>query len=93
MPPNRIELRADEPTSALDPESERLVQAALDKLVQGRTVLVIAHRLATVQAADLIHVLDEGRLVESGTHDELMLRAGGYFRLVGASAQAATLPQ
>ena len=69
----------DEATSALDTESERLVQQAIDRLMQDRTVLVIAHRLATVRDADKIVVLDEGRIVQRGTHDELY-RAGGLYR-------------
>ena len=69
----------DEATSALDTESERLVQQAIDRLMQDRTVLVIAHRLATVRDADEIVVLDEGRIVQRGTHDELY-RAGGLYR-------------
>ena len=69
----------DEATSALDTESERLVQQAIDRLMQDRTVLVIAHRLATVRDADEIVVLDEGRIVQLGTHDELY-RAGGLYR-------------
>jgi subfamily B ATP-binding cassette protein MsbA len=69
----------DEATSALDTESERLVQQAIDRLMQERTVLVIAHRLATVRDADEIVVLDAGRVVQRGTHTEL-LRAGGLYR-------------
>ena len=64
-------LLLDEPTSALDPNSEAAVQQALDRLVVGRTVLVIAHRLSTVKAADTIAVLLGGRIVEQGTHDAL----------------------
>ena len=74
-------LLLDEATSALDAESERLVQDALDRLMQNRTTLVIAHRLATVRAAGKIIVMDEGRIVDTGTHAELVSRGGLYARL------------
>ena len=79
-------LLLDEPTSALDAGSEREVQAGLDALMAGRTTLVVAHRLSTVQRADLIHVLDAGRCVESGTHAQLLAAGGLYARLVAAFA-------
>ena len=74
-------LLLDEATSALDAESERLVQDALERLMQGRTTLVIAHRLATVRAADRIVVMDGGRMVEQGTHGQLIAEGGLYARL------------
>jgi ATP-binding cassette subfamily B protein len=74
-------LLLDEATSALDANSERMVQAALETAMKGRTTLVIAHRLATVQRADCIWVLDKGRLVEQGTHEALIQRGGLYASL------------
>jgi subfamily B ATP-binding cassette protein MsbA len=71
----------DEATSALDTESERHIQAALDRVMKGRTTLVIAHRLSTIEKADLILVMDQGRIVERGTHADLLALNGFYARL------------
>ncbi len=76
-------LLLDEATSALDAESERLVQEALERLMANRTTLVIAHRLATVRAAERIIVMDEGRIIEQGSHGSLMTNSGLYARLAG----------
>jgi subfamily B ATP-binding cassette protein MsbA len=72
----------DEATSALDSESEQAVQRGLDALMQGRTCIVIAHRLSTIRHADLIVVLEKGHIVESGTHDQLLVNNGLYKKLV-----------
>jgi subfamily B ATP-binding cassette protein MsbA len=77
-------LLLDEPTSALDAESEAKVQSAMERLLQGRTVVMIAHRLSTIRKADLICVMDGGRIVETGTHLELFARRGRYARMFQA---------
>ena len=72
----------DEATSALDTESERLVQEALENMMQNRTSIVIAHRLSTIQKADLIVVMQKGQIVEQGTHAALLEKDGMYAKLV-----------
>jgi subfamily B ATP-binding cassette protein MsbA len=72
----------DEATSALDTESEKLVQDAIEKMMENRTSLVIAHRLSTIKNADLIVVMKKGEIVEQGTHDELLTLNGTYTNLV-----------
>ncbi len=78
----------DEATSALDTESERLVQDALEKMMQNRTSVVIAHRLSTIQNADVIVVMQKGRIVEIGGHTELLAQQGTYKKLVDMQSLA-----
>ncbi|MCJ1393049.1 GTPase-activating protein [Xylographa bjoerkii] len=81
-------LLLDEATSALDSESEKVVQAALDAAAQGRTTIAVAHRLSTIQKADMIYVFDQGRIIENGTHAELLKVRGKYFELVNLQSLA-----
>lgn len=79
----------DEATSSIDTRTERIVQAGMDALMQGRTVFVIAHRLSTIQNSDVIMVLDHGRIIERGSHDELMSQKGRYYQLYTGNLKAA----
>lgn len=84
-------LLLDEATSALDSQSESSIQQALEKAKQGRTTITIAHRLSTIVKADRIYVLGEGRIVEAGTHGQLMAIKGSYYGLYTASKSGQTL--
>ncbi len=81
-------LLLDEATSALDNESERLVQQALERLMQGRTSIIVAHRLSTIEQADRIIVMDEGKIIEEGSHHELMAKGGYYAKLQNLTERA-----
>ena len=81
----------DEATASLDTQTEKLIQDALNKLIEGRTTIAIAHRLSTLAGADRLIVLDKGRLAEMGTHNELLAHKGVYYRLVMAQRQTAKL--
>jgi ATP-binding cassette subfamily B (MDR/TAP) protein 1 len=85
-------LLLDEATSALDAESERAVQDALDSLMKSRTTIVVAHRLSTIQHVDRIAVLDDGKIVEEGSHNELVKKGGAYLRLIRLQQQLHNRP-
>ena len=78
----------DEATASVDTETERAIQASLEKLIKGRTTISIAHRLSTLREADRLIVIDDGRLVESGTHEELVRQKGEYFKLLQLQSKA-----
>ena len=78
----------DEATASVDTETERAIQASLDALVKGRTTISIAHRLSTLRQADHLIVLDDGKVVESGTHEELIRKKGEYYKLLQLQSKA-----
>jgi putative ABC transporter ATP-binding protein exp8 len=78
----------DEATANIDSETESLVQTSLAKMRQGRTTIAIAHRLSTIQDANCIYVLDKGRIIESGTHEELLALGGTYYKMYSLQAGA-----
>ena len=84
-------LLLDEATSALDAESEHVVQEAIDRLMRRRTTILVAHRLSTVRGDDCICAVHKGRIVERGTHDELIARKGMYYKLVRRQLQGAPM--
>jgi ATP-binding cassette subfamily B protein len=83
----------DEATSSIDPETEALLQQGIHTLMEGRTALVVAHRLSTIQDVDRIHVLDRGRIVEAGTHAELLAAGGLYEKLYRLQYARQQVPQ
>ena len=78
----------DEATASVDTETERAIQASLEQLTRGRTTISIAHRLSTLREADRLIVIEDGRLVESGTHDELVRQKGTYYKLLQLQSKA-----
>jgi len=81
-------LLLDEATSSLDSENEKLVQAAFERVAKGRTTIAVAHRLATIQKADIIYVLGEGKVLEKGSHTELLKKKGVYWHMVSLTGDA-----